>query len=87
MLVRGGGLSSGYVSTGFFGGKYLGTVIPLFSYFFFKSGLTLSSVVMVEVTKKVNASYRVQQIQMNFMTESQLGAVNAVYNYTLVAIL
>ena len=24
MLVRGGGPSSGYVSTGFFGGKYLG---------------------------------------------------------------
>ena len=42
---------------------------------------------MVEVTKKVNTSYRIQQFQSNLMTESQMGAVNAIYSYTLVAIL
>ena len=54
MIVRGGGPSSGYVSTGFFGGKYL--TIPLFLCllnFFFSLGLTLGRVVLVEVTKKV----------------------------------
>ena len=29
MIVRGGGPSSGYVSTGFFGGKYLTTLFPI----------------------------------------------------------
>ena len=54
MIVRGGGPSSGYVSTGIFGGKYL--IIPLFPCllnFFFSLGLTLGRVVLVEVTKKV----------------------------------
>jgi len=52
MLVRGGGPSSGYVSTGFFGGEYL--VIFWFSVLnFFFIGLTLGRVVLVEVTKKV----------------------------------
>ena len=59
----------------------------LVSNIFFKLGLTLGRVVMVEVTKKVNTSYQVQQFQANTMTESQMGAVNAIYSYTLVAIL
>jgi hypothetical protein len=67
-------------------------VIPLFScasveHIFLKLGLTLGRVVMVEVTRKVNTSYRIQQFQANLMTESQMGAVNAIYSYTLVAIL
>ena len=54
MIVRGGGPSSGYVSTGFFGGKYLPVVIPLFFCVeLFSLGLTLGRVVLVEVTKKV----------------------------------
>ena len=56
MLVRGGGPSSGYVSTGFFGGKYLRTIPFVFlvlEHIFLKLGLTLGRVVMVEVTKKV----------------------------------
>ena len=55
MLVRGGGPSSGYVSTGFFGGK-----LPLFFFFFFnlilfylKSGLTLGRVILFPITDKV----------------------------------
>jgi hypothetical protein len=53
MIVRGGGPLSGYVSTGFFGGKYL--VIPLLSSVkhIFQLGLTLGRVVLVAVTKKV----------------------------------
>ena len=55
MVVREGGPSSGYVSTGFFGGKYLRLIIPLFLCveLFFSLGLTLGRVILVEVTKKV----------------------------------
>jgi hypothetical protein len=57
MIVREGGSSSGYVSTGFFAGKYL--IISLLTfpcvdfYFIFPLGLTLGRVILVEVTKKV----------------------------------
>ena len=56
MVVREGGPSSGYVSTGFFGGKY--RIIPFFcppctELLFFPLGLTLGRVILVEVTKKV----------------------------------
>ena len=56
IIVREDGPSSGYVSTGFFGGKYLVTLrflqessstrVKLFSL-----GLTLSPVVLIKVTK------------------------------------
>ena len=69
MLIRGGGPSSGYVSTGFFGGKYLGNpFVFLRRTYFFKLGLTLGRIVMVEVTKKVNTSYHIQQFQAILMT-------------------
>ena len=56
LIIRGGGPSSGYVSTGFFGGEYL-QVTSLFSCderIFLYLGLTLGRVILVEVTKKVN---------------------------------
>lgn len=54
---------------------------------FFQSGLTLGRVVMVEVTKKVIISLSYSTIPGESKTEPQIGAVNAVYSYTLVAIL
>ena len=53
------GTWSGYVSTGFFGGKlhFKLVIIPFVFYMlFYKLGLTLSRVVMVEVIKKVIVS-------------------------------
>jgi fucose permease len=52
MLVRGGGPSSGYVSTGFFGGKYP-SVETLFIYLFIKSGLTLGRIILFPITDRV----------------------------------
>ena len=49
MIVRGCGPSTGYVLSGFFGGKCL---IPLL-WIAFSLGLTLGRVVLIEVTKKV----------------------------------
>ena len=57
MIVRGGGPSSGYVSTGFFGGKYFVTHHFLVLKIFLKLGLTLGRVVLVGVTKKVQIIY------------------------------
>ena len=56
LLIRGGGPASGYVSTGFFGGKR--PVSHLFFLAFehnFSLGLTLGRVILVDVTKKVNS--------------------------------
>ena len=54
MIVREGGPSSGYVSTGFFGGKHLMiSMFPRVELLFFPLGLTLGRVILVEVTKKV----------------------------------
>ena len=54
MIVRGGGPSSGYVSTGFFGGKhFINSSLPCAYLFFFSVGLTLGRVVLIKVTKKV----------------------------------
>lgn len=55
MIVRGGGPSSGYVSTGYYAGKYLTPLRfrVLNILFFVIQGLTLGRVILVEVTKKV----------------------------------
>ena len=53
LLIRGGGPSSGYVSTGFFGGKLLVSHCFLVLEHIFSLGLTLGRVVLVDVTKKV----------------------------------
>ena len=53
MIVRGAGPSSGYVSTGFFGGGKCLVLMPLFpvlNFFFIRS---LYRVILVGVTKKV----------------------------------
>ena len=50
VLVRDGGPSSGYASTGFFGGRYLVTLHFLVLIFL---GVTLGRVLLVGVTKKV----------------------------------
>jgi hypothetical protein len=49
----------------------------------------LGRVVMVEVTKKVKKIPHIvfKQFHANLMIESQMGAIKAVYIYTLVAIL
>ena len=61
MIVRDGGPSSGYVSTGFFGGEYLVVTFRfLVLNIFLKLGLTLGRVVLVEVTKKANILHCIQ---------------------------
>ena len=52
----------------------------------FSLGLTLGRVVLVEVTKKVML-YIVINNSMNLMSYSQIGTVNSIYIYTLLAIL
>ena len=56
MIVRGGGPSSGPVSTGFFGGMYLHYLF-LLPFVDLSLGLTLGRVVLVEVTRMVNILY------------------------------
>ena len=53
----------------------------------FSLGLTLGRVVLVEVTKKVMLYIVFKQFQANLMSYSQIGTVNSIYIYTLLAIL
>ena len=50
MIVRKGGPSSGYISTGFYSGKYLARSFSCIEHII---GLTLGRVILVGLTKKV----------------------------------
>ena len=65
-------------------------IIPLFPCveLFFSLGLTLGRVVLVEVTKKVIfKSYLKIRDRSNMVSFLQIGTVNSIYVYTLLAIL